>query len=309
MSIVFFADLIAFLIVIFYAVKGVQRGALISFMSIGGVIFAYIAALILSKPFGFLVALITRLPNLYGRVIAGAFIFITVSVLIRLAIKKILKRREENSQNDNTLTYSTRLWGAFLGIITAILVFTVIHWVYSLYRGTESGKALPEIGKGISGGISQELIRSAAYAAADANTADLVSRPDRTADMLRRLFARESVNKLMSDPDFRNALLDGDEDAIMNNTAYRRLFEDEETVDLLRQLGAVRTKTDEAAERMADPLANTGRKLGKVLEEPDVQKKVEELKEEGMLERRNWPRLVFDRRFIDIMERVMEDDD
>lgn len=307
MDAIWIADVLALGLVGGFALRGFQRGALVSLLSLGGVVFAYAGALLLSEPVAEVITGLTGWPKLYSQMAGGAIVFMVVSSTLKVAVNMMLKRRKRAKGKGEAVNLGpvSRFGGAGMGFAAGLIIMSLMHWGIALARGMERFNEWPDVGAGVSGEIAGAIVEGGARAVMDENSARLVSHPDDTARLLRELLALESVRELMGDAAFREFLLAGDAEGVAGNESYRALFEDPEAVDRLVRLGAVEANVADADTELAGTMAETGGRLGGILENPDVEETVAELREEGMLKPENWPRLVFDARFVRIMETAM----
>lgn len=303
---VLIADLLALALMAFFAWRGYRRGILVCAISLGGAVLGYAAAFLLSGFLGQRLAGVVDWPAMHCRLVAGIVVFAVISMVTRLSVRGMIKRRraEERDGKRDPLGGLSRLGGAVSGAVMALLAVVLIHWVYALARGAEPETPLPDVAAGAGGSFSRAVVQAAAATAMNNDVARMVSRPDESANRLRDFLALDSVNTLIADEDFREALLDGDEQAVAENPSYVAVFEDPEAVEALRQVGALAGDDQEAREDLARRLAEIGRRLRDALETPEVAAAVAGLREDGLLERQNWPRLVMDPRFAQIVQKV-----
>ncbi|MCF7837466.1 MAG: CvpA family protein [Candidatus Marinimicrobia bacterium] len=306
MSAVLIADLVVVGLLAYCVWRGMRHGALVSFLSMAGVLCGYAGAIFLGRLAGQPLVTLFDLAGLYARVLGSVLVFIVVSGLFRLGIKRILRRRaSDRDQTNRPLSSQSRLIGALLGILIGIVVIVLLHWLYSLMRGTERGGHLPDLHRSVGSGISRNVVGRTARLVMNDNAAHLVSQPDETIRLFRDILAEECVVALLQDAPFKEALLAGDAEAIRLNPAYQRVFEVQSAAAKLKAIGLIGEDAEASKKTMADALAKAGAQMGGLLDDPEVSSRIESLREDGLLEKEAWHKLLFDNRFIYIMERVM----
>lgn len=238
------ADLIALLVLGIAAAIGWRRGTLLMALSVAGIVAGYVAAVILFRPAGSLLARVVSVPPILAMPLAGMLVMFVVSAAIKFASKRAARERSFKIQNGWEPPRADQAGGAALGSAWAALIVLVVAWaVMSLRSIAHVG---PDIERSMTGRAATAALGKAFYAVAKRATGDpliarlsslLASRPTDGARTLQALVGNQHVHSLLTDPALLGALARGDASALAASSQVQGLAADAGFMDAARQLG------------------------------------------------------------------------
>ncbi len=314
----YIADLLALALAAIFAYRGYRRGTLPALLGALRVICAYAGAYFLAGPLGGVLHRLFGLLNIVALLVAGAVILLAVKILFRLLGRKIERIRKKRKKETpvGSLSLPDRIGGSLIGLLGGVATVLLLCWAYNLVRGGWADPRPPDISLSLTSRSSRYLIGRAAYAGLRASAkspekagriARLISQPGRTMGDFRRLTREPAVLQLLGSETFRAAFLSGDDLRILYNWDLQNLLHDEAAVRQLKNLAVIPDdyRSAEFQEKLAKSLARAGRRTQAALNDPRLHETVRELRNEGLLETGQLPKLILDPRFLKVIDRTI----
>jgi len=311
-------DGIALVVVLSSLIRGMQRGFLLAFLAVCGVICSYGAAIVFAAPLGGLLEGIFDIGHILAVVLGGLSSFVIVEIIFSLVIRhfKIKRKDADASELSRGIWLIDRISGGALGLSVGVIMIALLCWSYEMFQVGAFGRNLPDISGTIGARVARVLIDRGAYYAVKTRVKDqksakklasLISAPGESVEGLRDLTNEPTMKTLFSSKQFASDLLSGDTKKIGNNPDLCRLLNDERTMQKALDMGLVPSdyKDGDYKDELSTRLAGLGGKVEKVLNEPGVEKIIMELDKEGLLDNPDPARLMQDKRFSRLVFRVL----
>jgi hypothetical protein len=311
-------DLVVLGFLAYYLYKGTRRGFLLSFLGVLSIACSYFGAYALSEPVASWFEKSNESNPLATRVIVGGTIFFLISAafsIVQFVAKRLMTRKREDGKKVLSLSPSSRTIGGLISLGMAVVLFTVLWWVYDAMRATAWAKNFPDLSETAFATISQSIVKLTAGAALQGKlspdqaelAADLISSPGDAVEEIQALLDDPALNALFQSPTFHEDFLSGDRERIFNNEEFSALLDDESVMEKMRNMGLVdgEAATEEIRESLGAQLASAGGRMNGILEDPEIMPLIEELQSDGTLESGDWKKLVFDKRIREIASRAL----
>jgi len=311
-------DLIVLAALIYYLYKGTRRGFLLSLLGVLSIVCSYAGAYAFSGPVGAWLEKVTGTNPLTARIVAGAAIFFNIVALfaiVQSVVKHQIRRRRREREDGQALTPSSRTLGGLIGLGVAIVMLTVLWWVYDAFRASDFAKDFPNLSGSVFADTARSIIRTASgFALRDRLPDDqvriaagLLSSPAAAAEQLKEFLDEPAMQALFQSETFPEDFRSGEADRISENAEFVALFNDPSASERMEKLGLIpdAVPVEIVRKDLAGQLAPAGGRMNAVLEDPEVILILEELKTENALEKPDWKTLLFDERIRDIASRAM----
>lgn len=312
-------DLVVLGFLLYYLYKGTRRGFLLSFLGVLSIACSYFGAYMLSEPVASWFETSEDSNPLATRIIAGGVIFFLITAafsLAQVAVKKLMTRKNEEGKKILPLSTPSRTIGGLISLGMAVILFTVMWWVYDAMRVTSWAQNLPDLGETSFATVSQSIVKLAAGAALKGKlspdqaelAAGLISSPGDAVEEIQGLLDDPALKALFESATFHEDFLSGDAQQIAENEVFIALLNNESVMKRMQGMGLVDGNADsgEIGESVASQLALAGGRMNGILEDPEIMKMIEELQEEGALAKGDWKNLVFDKRIREIAARALK---
>lgn len=312
-------DLLVLACLLVYLYKGTRRGFLLSLLGVLSIVCSYLGAYAFSRPAGEWFEEASGTNPLTARIVAGAVIFLFIALVfsaLQKGVKVWLMRKRKEGEKALPLTASSRTLGGLISLGAAVVLLTVLWWVYDAFRATSVAEDFPDLRGSAFAGMAQGIVRGVAEVSlrgklgkAQAGlAADLISSPAHAVGELRALLDEPAMQALFESETFRQDFLSGEKGRVSTNAQFVALLEDPSASKRLQSLGFVSADAppEEVREKLGGQLAEAGGRLNGILEDPEVKALIEELNKEKVLENPDWKTLVFDRRIREIASRALE---
>ncbi len=312
-------DLIVLTCLLYYLYKGTKRGFLLSFLGVLSIVCSYVGAYALSEPLaaGFEAAYESN--PIGTRILAGGAIFVLIAVafsLVQFIAGRFMTKTREDGKRHIPLSPASRTLGGLISIGVAVILLTVLWWVYDAMRASAWTKGLPDLDETIFATTSQTVVKGIASLALKGKlqpeqasfAAELISAPGDAVKDARELLDDPTMKALFESLAFREDFLSGDEKRVIQNPEFGALFKTDSTMERMVKMGLVNKEKEpeKLKKALGRQLARAGDRLSGILEDPEIQKMVEELQQEEALQDGDWKTLVFDKRIRDIAARVLK---
>ncbi len=310
-------DFLALIMLIFYAISGFRKGALLAICSMFGIIFAYLGAYLLGPVVGDILISNFSFHKIFAMILGSMIVFFSVTMIFSF-IKTIIKNKiNKNEEKGIKRSLVSRIAGAMLSSIVGFILISLFVWGYSLARVTVAKEKIPSIHDSITATFTKPVVEETAYMVIDAFTeegfdarpvAKLISSPGESLKDVQSIVQNEKFQAIMKNEDFMNAFISGDKNQITEDSSFNDLFEDEELRKAMQEIGFLDNDVDieTAKNNLADKMAKMGIKVKDYKDDPEIKGLINELKEDGLLEANKFKELLFDDRFKNLTKKFAD---
>ena len=313
------ADILVLLFLLVHVAQGLKKGFLLSVLSVAGLVCAMVAGHLGAVPAGRLLAERADLDPLTSTALGGALVFLAVTLAFNLMSLIVLHRRKRKARqaegNRPAVSLASRLLGGVVGLTVGSAVVLVLLWTYDALRGALPAAGVPDISNSVSATATRDLVSAGARLALRrplgeeraSVVASHVGAPGSFIQGVSALLEEPLVAALFRDPAFRAALLSGDAQRVAGNAAFRAMLMDPGVTGRLGGMGLLPEPYEPAAlaDDLAEPLAEMGGRVDRVLEDPDVAEALASLQADGVFNDQDWRALLTDARTRLIARRAL----
>ena len=313
-------DLFAVLSVAAAAAFGWRRGAVNMALWATGLVGGYVAALLLFRPVGSLLAASTGLPAVVAYPLAGTAVLLLTSSLVNGLARRFRKARASKIEDG----WAPPGWDPFVGLALGGLyggtVAIIVAWAASSLGGLY-GSGASQVRSSLVGRASVPAIQQAVRVAAKIMLGDpLVS------NAVARLIADpqggiEALNAALDDPRLRElaesesileVIRSGDPSALTRNPTIAALAADETFMTTLRHFGVLeRGSGPVSAEALSRAITTRAgpalRSVEALRNDPEIQEIMSGGPARAALESRDYVSLVTSEEFARLSDRVIEE--
>ncbi len=310
-------DLLALIMLLFYAVSGYRKGALLSICSMFGIVFAYLGAYLFGSVIGNILVASFQMHKVFAMIVGSMVVFFTVSMIFSFIRMFIKSKIEKDKEKGIKLSIASRIIGICVSSLIAFVMISLFIWGYSIARVTIAKEKIPSIHDSKTAIFTKPVVEETAYMVTEAFTkegfdsrkiAKLVAQPDKALESAKELFSNENFKAVITDKSFMEALSSGDSDQITNNKFFNNLFDNEFLVEKMQDLGMLEEDVDiqELKRELSEKMAGMGDKMKDLLNDAEIKSTMEELKADGLLEANKIKDLIFDDRAKTLVKRIGE---
>ena len=241
-------DILAAMILLLFLLAGWHKGFLLSVLSVARVVLAYGLSYFAGRYLGAWLGEALHRPRIVMVPVIAGLTFILITLVFYLTMNTIRDRHRRQAElgNASILTIS-RLGGSIINLGTGILSLIFLLWITEFLVAGITGYSMPDAKLSRFVRFSRGAIYTAANIAFHSEghevqieaAARAISHPADSIDRLEKIILSDSVQNLITDPDFAEALLSGNPDRIAQTPSLQRLFNDRKTLTELRDIGVL----------------------------------------------------------------------
>lgn len=313
-------DLFAFLVVAAAAAFGWRRGAVNMALWTTGLVGGYVAALLLFRPVGSLLAAGTGLPELLAYPLAGMTVLLLTSFLVNRYARRFRKERALKIENG----WAPPGWDPFVGLALGGLyggtVVMIVAWAASslggLFGGGSSEVRSSLVGRA-SAAASQQVVRVAAQTMlGDPLVSNAVARmladPQGATEAITAALDDPRLRQLAESESIREAIKSGDMMTLTRNPTIAALAADEAFVTTLRDFGVLeRGSGPVSAEALSGAITSRAgpalRSVEALRNDPEIQEILSGGPVRAALESGDYADFVRSVEFARLFDRVLEE--
>jgi hypothetical protein len=313
-------DLFASLVVAAAAAFGWRRGAANMALWAAGLVGGYIAALLLFRPVGSLLASSSGLPELLTYPVAGMAVLFLTSSLVNWQARRVRKRRAAKIEDGWEPPGWERLVGLTLGGSYGVTVVIILAWAASSLGGLFGGGA-PAVRSSLVGRVAVPAAQQAFRVAAQTLLGDpLVSNAVARA-LADPLAATQAIDDALSDSrlhelaeseSVREAIMSGDANSLTRNPTIAALAADEALLPTLRDFGLLeRGSGPVSAEALSEAITSRARPAIRAVEAIRNDEEIQDILDgewaRSALESGDYVALLVSDEFSRLSDRVLEE--
>ena len=285
-------DLVVALVLLFFLLAGWHKGFLLSLLGVLRVILAYGVAFFAGRYVGFWLGEVAHRPRIVTIPVVAGLTFVIITFVFHVIMTNMRdKHREKEEKEDYSHPWYSSLGGSGINFAIGLFSLIFLFWLGDVFAVGVTGHSIPGADKARFSQLSRRAVYESVNRVASkpgresqaAAMARMISNPALGMNHLENLIAADSVQQLLTDKQFAEDLLSGDQDRIEQNAALQRLFDDQATLDEMKDMGLLSGNEKKSV---------LCQKLSKIGSNETIQAKIESLKE--MLQAKNY-RLCKDR--------------
>ncbi len=308
----FIVDIIAFILLVCNAISGFRKGTLISLLSMLGIIVSYISAYFAGPILGELIQKKYDIVSILSVSIGSIIIFMCVSFIFSIIIHQIKKRQYKKREQGEDISLISRFTGAAICSFVAFVFIIMLVWGYSLLRVGTMKSHIPSIKNSFIAEASKPVVEHGSYFvfkevieddAQAAQIAYLVGHPEESSEAFNNIVKNPKFTNLYQSETFYDAIKSGDNEIILQNEKFQEFLNDLEIVENLQSLAICDKELDmQYKEKLSKQLAGIGNKIKELENNPEVRQSIQELKDEGLIQKDKLTELIKDQRFLKLFD-------
>ncbi len=277
-------DILAAIILLFFFLAGWHKGALLSSLGIVRVILSYSAAYFSGRYLGYWLGEALHRPRIITIPVVAGLVFVIITFVFHVVMTNIRDEHlEKEEKEDFRRPVLSCIGGSIINLFAGGLSLIFLFWLGDLFLAGTTGQPIPGASKAQFGRFARRTVYETTYriASFDGNASQaaalgrMISNPARGLVHLEQVLDADSVQALLKDTTFTEALLSGDPERIKQNASLQQLFGDRSTLDEMRELGLLSGK--EKKSELYQKLASFGGN-------ETIQASLENLKQKELLE-------------------------
>ncbi len=239
-------DITALIVLLFFLLAGWHKGFLLSLLGVARVVLAYGFAYLAGRYLGFWLGEIAHRPRIVTIPVLAGLTFVFITFIFHVVMTNIRDdHRDKEEKEDFRLPLRSRLGGAAInlgiGLFSAVFLFwlgdvflvgTTGHSIPGANRSTFAGSARRAVYESVNVVLARDGRESQAAA-----TARVVSDPAKGMRHLENVIAADSTQQLLHDKEFAKDVMSGDAARVEANASLQAFFNDQETLNELKDLG------------------------------------------------------------------------
>jgi len=299
-------DIIASIILLFFFLTGWRNGFLISLLGAMRVIIAYGASYYAGRYVGFWLGEIANRPRIVTIPVVAGLTFVVIAFIFHITISNIRAKHQHLKEKDDfRLSGFSHLSGSAINLTAGLLSIILLFWLGDLFLVGVTNHPIPGADQSYFGQFTRRTVYEITYLMIPkdenesqvAATARVISDPAKGVSHLKTAIGANSMQQLMHDRSFAEALMSGDPNRIGQNDSLKQLFNDHETLVELRQLGVFSGK--EKKSELCEKLSHFGRN-------ENIRASLQNLKDKDLLNKEDILLLIRDPDFDAIIAEVLK---
>lgn len=279
----FVIDISAVLILLFFLLAGWHKGFLLSALGVVRVVLAYGVAFFAGRYIGFWLGEIAHRPRIVTIPVVAGLTFVIISFAFHVVMTNMRETHQDKEEKeDYSHPWYSSLGGGLINLSVGLFSLVFLFWLGELFLVGVSGASIPGTDKSRFGRFTRRSVYETVNLAVSrdgresqaAAVARMVSNPAQGMDHLENIIAAESVQQLLKDKQFAKDLLSGDAERIEQNASLQRVFNDQATLDELKEMGFL--SGNEKKSELCEKLSRFG-------SNENIQASVESLKDKKLL--------------------------
>lgn len=318
---VMWLNVIALLLLGFFAGVGALRGALASGMSLLSLAVAYGTGIWAAPAYGDRVAEAVGAPSWLGFPLAGSLGFLGALIAMGI-LSRVLRRREKRRRRGLPRAPGDRFIGGVFGMVRGSLVVLLLSylalWVDAL-GSTGTVEGLPELGDSVAADVAAAVVEAGVAVAmgqeagsAGRALARMLSRPADSIQGLQNLMAHPGIEELRADRAFWTYVEVGAVEVAMNQTSFLRIVHDESLRGNMAALGLVSSESAADPQRfraeVGDVLREVAPRIKSLRDDPAIQALMEDPEVVALVNSGDHLALMSHPRFLAVVSRILEND-
>jgi len=239
-------DLLALICMLFFAWRGWRKGAVLASLGIIRVLFSFAAAYLMGRYVGPWIGQALNRPRIVMMPVTAGLAFVLVSLGFQLFIWKISANyRSKAEKEEFHLPVYQRLGGSAVSMAAGLFTLIILFWLLDLAVTGLSGQSIRGADRSHFGRFAHRAAYEGIYLATArkgresqaAAMARVISNPAKGLGHLEHVLSADSVQQLLNDRQFAEAMLSGDPERIEQNASLQQLFRDRATLEEMKEMG------------------------------------------------------------------------
>lgn len=259
-------DILAAIILLFFLLAGWHKGFLLSLLGVARVVLAYGVAFFAGRYLGFWLGEIAHRPRIVTIPVIAGLTFIIISFVFHVIMTNMRdEHRHKEEKEDYSHPWYSSLGGSGINVAVGLFSLVFLFWLGDLFLVGVSGTSIPGADKAKFGQFTRRAVYETVNLAVSregresqaAAVARMVSNPAQGMSHMENVMGADSVQQLFKDKQFAEDLLSGDQQRIEQNASLQQLFNDQATLDELKEMGLLSGKEKKSA--LCEKLSRFGR--------------------------------------------------
>lgn len=311
-----FIDILALIVLLFFLMNGWRRGTLLSLLGVARILVSFLIACVVGKYLGNWLANTFYRPRLITIPAIGICTFSIVAFIFRIAIVEIRDHQKDKAEQDGLhIPILSRLSGSVICGASSIMALAILFWVLDMFLAGFFGVSVPGAEKSKFAASARRIVYETSYRltarkgkeSQAAAMSSMVSNPNKGFKTMESILEADSIQSMLTTPQFATDFLSGEAARIQTNETMQAFFNDTETLQYLRDFGALpRNEEERTPAVISDKMAQLGSKMQAKLNDEQIQICIDQLKQEKMLAPAKIPELVRDGRFHIILDGLLK---
>jgi len=298
-------DILALVFLIFFFLSGWHKGIVISFLNGIRLIVATIVAYFIGRYLGSWLAPLINRPRIILIPSIAIFIFAGILFFFKYISFKVHQKRNEIIEGE---TKHLPLWKCFLGggtnLFFGTFVLALFFWLAELFVVVVGGRTLPGVEKSYFSNFSRKIVFEISYTILPKNgnesqvaaMSKMISHPILGKKNLKKILEAKTFQALLNNKDFRTDFLSGDAKRLEKNPAMQALFDDQETLNVLRDFGIISSKDK----------SKICLQLSKIGQNEEISSSIEALQAKNLLKKDQMMQLIRDPDFDTLLGEILK---
>ncbi|MDF7809003.1 CvpA family protein [Pontiellaceae bacterium B12219] len=255
-------DLLAALILLFFLLSGWRKGFLLSLLGVLRVILAYGIAYFAGRYLGSWLGEVAHRPRIVTIPVVAGLSFVIITFFFHVMMSNIRdSHKEREEKEDYKHPWYSSIGGGLINLGIGLFSLIFLFWLGDVFLVGATGNPIPGAANSKFAGFARRAVYESVYAVISrdgresnaAASARVISNPAHGMQHLENAMKAPSVQQLIRDPEFAEALLSGDPERLKENASLQALFNDPDTLNDLKELGVFngREKKSQIYENLA----------------------------------------------------------
>ena len=315
------ADLLALGVIVGMGFLGRSRGTLGMALLAGGLFGGYLAALLLFRPLGGIVASASGLPGIVAYPLGGMAALFVVSTVTSWFARRHRRERASKVEDGWEPSRNDRLGGMALGGAYGVAIAVIISWAGTSLAGLYGDRELPVVRESVIGRVSTGAVQRAVTIPARAVVGDrfvasgvarMVADPRRAIEGLSGVMADTDMQSLLSSGAMQEAARLQDTSLLAQNASLVALAGKEDFASAMRTFGLLDGESGavdptELAEAIISKAGPALRSIDALASDPNVTRVLEGGAFREIWEQGDFMRLAQGAEFRGLFDRVLEE--
>jgi hypothetical protein len=316
-------DLFTLAIVAGAALYGWHRGALSMALIAGGLFGGYVAALLLFRPLGNLIASASGMPELVAYPLAGMLALMGTSGAVNAYTRLHRRRRAAQQAEDEDWepARADQVGGAVIGGVYGIALAVFVSWAATSFGGMYGASEMAAVRESVTGRVSTQVVQRAVMVPARAVVGDrfvaggvarMVADPFKAIGALNRMMANEDMQELLGNGAILEAARLQDPAGLASNATLRELAGNEQFAAAMRTFGLAEQGSGavdpgEVADALVREAGPALRSVDRLMEDPEISRILESDAFRQTWEEGDFMRMAQEADFRQLFDRVLEE--
>ncbi len=244
-------DILAAIILLFFLLAGWHKGFLLSLLGVVRVVLAYGIAFFAGRYGGYWLGEVAHRPRIVTVPVVAGLTFVIITFVFHVIMTNMRdEHRDKEEHEDYSHPWYSSLGGSSINTAIGLFSLVFLFWLGDVFLVGISGTSIPGADRAHFGKFTRRAVYETVNVAVSregresqaAAVARMVSNPAKGMAHMENVFSADSIQQLFKDKQFAEDLLSGDAARIEQNASLQQLFNDQATLDELKEMGLLSGK-------------------------------------------------------------------